>query len=172
MITLIRFIALAIVASASAAFANTPPPPPPEPARLALAERLVAALPLESAIGYGFVIQGLTAEVAANAVFWFDQQPQKTQDETLKSVFYEMVRTESHAKLSAAIGDARASLIDRYARQLSEHELKSAERFALTDEGKAFLLVQLKGDVGLHRLVSRYMYEHISPEFPRILQVS
>ncbi|OYY70561.1 MAG: hypothetical protein B7Y47_09285 [Sphingomonas sp. 28-63-12] len=165
-------MALVFFAAASSAFANTPPIPPPDPDRLAVAQRLVDALPLEAAVGDGFGSNGIAAEVADNAVAWFAIQSPEDRDENLKSVFYEKVKIESRTRVTAAIGDARASLSSLYARQLSERELMGAETFALTPEGKAFLLVQLSQDVGLRHLVSIFLYQRTFPELPRLLQSS
>jgi hypothetical protein len=164
-----RLIFLASGLCASSAVANTPPIPPPEPARLAAAEQLVAAFPLENAFA-SFNAQGITSEVANNALAWLAAQPPQDRKETVKQIFYEKVRNESRSRLAAAIGDARKALAERYARRLSERDLNSAQSFAATPEGTAFLEVQLDADTELRNLVSRFLFDRMFPELPRILQ--
>jgi hypothetical protein len=105
-------MALVFVAAASSAFANTPSVPPPDLDRLAVAQLLVAALPLEAAVGNGFSNSELTSEVADNTVAWCANQPSQRKDVALKSFLYANVRIESHASITAAIGDSGVPLVE------------------------------------------------------------
>jgi hypothetical protein len=166
---LTRLIILASALCASLAAANTPPIPPPDPASLAAAEKLVAALPLENVLD-SFDAHGITNEVADKALAWLATRLPQERNEMVKQIFYEKVKTESRSRLAAAIGDTRVALADGYARQLSERDLKGAQTFALTPEGKAFLEVQIGGDVGVRSLVSYFIYYRTFADLPRILQ--
>jgi hypothetical protein len=172
MVFLTRFIILVGALLACSALAHTPPwvPPDPDPVRLAAAERLVAALPLENGLRVGFYDEKITADVANDALAWLGTNQFEQKDETIERIFYLKVRSESRAQLASAIGDARRSLAGGYALQLSERELEAAQTFAVTPEGKAFLEVQLRQDIGMHKLVSRFLYDRTFSELPRILK--
>lgn len=172
MIFFTRLIIFGGAVFASSAIAHTPPwvPPDPDPVRLAAAERLVAALPLENGLRVGFYDEKITIEVANQAAVWLGVNQLERKNETIERIFYLKVISESRAQLASAIGDARRSLADGYARQLSERELEAARTFAVTPEGKAFLEVQLRQDIGMHKLTSRFLYDRTVSDFPRILQ--
>jgi len=163
-------VVLANVAFNSLAAANLPPPPPPEPSRLAEAERLVAALPLESVFGSSFNATHIVRMTTDHAVSMLSIRRTEEKDEAVNEVFRAKVRMVAENQLSEAINDARRNLAEEYARRLNLHDLASARAFAVTKEGRAFLTVQLDRDSQLPNLISRLLYDRLSGDLPRILR--
>ena len=164
-----HFGILASVAFSSLAAANLPPPPPPDPLRLAEAERLMAVLPLENVFGSGFNAARILGMTTDQAVLMLSK-PSQEQDESLEEVFRAKVRMVAEDRLNEAINDARRNLAEEYAYRLKVNDLANTRAFAVTDEGKAFLKVQLDRDSHIPNIVSRLLYRRLSGDLPQILQ--
>jgi hypothetical protein len=147
-------------------FADTPPVPPLDPAQLAEAQKLTKLLPIEAAISVE--MQEILAEPAEAADQWLSGSYPGDYNSRVRLVFAEKVKRLSNTLMDKAFDEARTAMADDYARQLDLVDLVATQRFASSDEGRAFLFMQLRRDNRLRQLIVRSIYSHLN--FNNVLQ--
>lgn len=144
--------------------------PPPDPVRLAAANALIKALPIEAAVSTYNNKGSIREQVTKAALEWLSRQRGFSQDQYIEQVFAAKVRLEVERELSSAIDEVLPEIADDYARRLSAQELFDAKGFALTPQGKNFVLMLLEGDDHVLKRVSGRIYLRIAEKLPQILE--